>query len=71
MGGHDPGEGREGWMDKEGRTGAAVAAVARIVHVKEIEKAGREVRRRETRVEERGLKEKGTIAKKELAGHLY
>ena len=45
LGGHDPGKGREGWMDKEGRTGAVVAGmatVACIVHVNEVEKVGRD-----------------------------
>ena len=32
LGGHDPGEGREGRVDKEGRMGATVTCIA---HVKE------------------------------------
>ena len=35
LGGHDPGEGREGRVDKEGRVGATVMCIA---HVKEIKK---------------------------------
>ena len=37
LGGHDPGEGREGWVNTDGRMGAALAAMAAIVclrHVK-------------------------------------
>ncbi len=49
LGGHDPGEGREGWVDKEGRRGAtvtAMGAVGCIVHVKEIEKVGKDGERK-------------------------
>ena len=39
LGGHDPGEGREGRVDKEWRMAAVVAAVAcSIAHVKKDEK---------------------------------
>ena len=34
IGGHDPGERREGRVDKEGRMGTAVVAVACVTHVK-------------------------------------
>ncbi|KAI9449908.1 hypothetical protein BJY52DRAFT_1419797 [Lactarius psammicola] len=64
LGGHDPGEGREGWVDKERRPRATVATVVCIAHVKEIKKVGREAKGRKTMVEEREFKEKGTIAKK-------
>ena len=39
LGGHDPGEGREGWVDKEGQMGMTVVAVAcSIAHVKDTKK---------------------------------
>ena len=46
LGGHDPGEGREGWVNNEGRMGAAMGAVACIVHVKEIENVGKDDERK-------------------------
>ena len=42
LGSHDPGEGREGRMDKVGRMRTAMAAVAcSIAHVKEMKKGWR------------------------------
>jgi len=63
LGGHDPGKGREGRVDTDGRMGATLTAMAAVMclgHVKKVEKVGCEARA----VVERGfLKETGSIAK--------
>ena len=55
LGGHDPGEGREGRVDKERRMGAAGACIAHV-NLLLLFKYGVRVREVKTMVEERELK---------------
>jgi hypothetical protein len=60
LGGHNPGKGREGWVDANGQMGAALAAMAAVVRLGHVKKVGCEERGNEGGF----LKEKGSIAKK-------